>query len=202
MPRRPQAKKKKEAAPPDEPRQLYKSLFSSSSSQPDFASRVFKSKKQSHSASTLPLLIQKQNHLLLTKELQAKSSSVVGGGLFSRKIRAIPLLIKTTQEAAQPKDPDSVFKSLHERLSRFADKKVTMLKGEDSPDSCEEDPVMLKLRENQRPDTTKIRRLKQKQVDTRRGLFQMDPRLKEESVKRQKMKQMLRELRRPAYKSQ
>jgi len=91
----------------------------------------------------------------------------MGGGLFSRKIRAIPLLIKTTQEApiAPPKDPDSVFKSLHERLSRFADKKVTMLKGEDSPDSCEEDPVMLKLRENQRPDTTKIRRLKQKQID-------------------------------------
>lgn len=77
-----------------------------------------------------------------------------------------------------------------------------MLKGEDSPDSCEEDPVMLKLRENQRPDTTKIRRLKQKQIDARRGLFQMDPKIKEESMKRKKMKQMLRELRKPAYKNQ
>lgn len=30
----------------------------------------------------------------------------------------------------------------------------------------------------------------------------MDPKLKEESMKRQKMKQMLRELRKPAYKHQ
>ena len=65
---------------------------------------------------------------------------------------------------------------------------MTLLKGEDSPDSCEEDPVMLKLREDQRPDTTKIRRLKQKQVDLRKGLFKVDEKVKHEGEKRQKMK--------------
>ena len=92
--------------------------------------------------------------------------------------------------------------NLQERLQRFADKKVTMLRGDDSEDSLDEDPVMVKLRESQRPDTTKIRRLKQKAIDLRKGLFQVDPKVKEAGVKRQKMKQMIKELRKPAYRNQ
>ena len=64
-----------------------------------------------------------------------------------RKIKATPLLIKSTQLANQHVDSDKLYMSLQERLQRFADKKVTTLMNEDSEASCEEDPRMVKLRE-------------------------------------------------------
>jgi hypothetical protein len=93
-----------------------------------------------------------------------------------------------------------MYLSLQDRLLRFADKKITTLRPSDEEDSPNPDDGGDYLGLNNRdedPTATKVRKITQKGIDMHRGMFQVDPKVREENVRRKKMKALLKELRKP-----
>lgn len=66
-----------------------------------------------------------------------------------------------------------MFLDLQDRLIRFAEKKITTMRGSDEDESPppEDGGDYLGLRENDDPTSTKVRKLKQKAVDMHKNMF-------------------------------
>ena len=77
-----------------------------------------------------------------------------------------------------------MFQGLHDRLQRFAEKKIT----------CLDDKGQIITDEDAAGDAQKdkIRLVKGASVEAKKGMFQIDPQLKIDMIKNQKIKQMIK----------